>query len=127
MGKTSKYEGGSREISFRLPLKHFDEAKKTIDAYLMRFEIGHTGPHSLRPVTPEEAISEIVVNGKEEFENISKMRAAKKKFDHEFLQDAIPVPKKTKEGLVYPCGCTHDGVLFRRSEKCHLEVGKHIK
>lgn len=41
MGKTSKYEGGSKEISFRLPADKFDEAKKGIESYLRRFERGY--------------------------------------------------------------------------------------
>ncbi len=53
----SKYEGGSKVTTFRLPVKWFEEAKKTIDNYLKRFE-GKPGLDRKigYPVTPQEAL-----------------------------------------------------------------------
>lgn len=53
----SKYDGGARITTFRLPVKHFDEAKKGIEMYLKRYENPLANiPEKLRvqPVTPQD-------------------------------------------------------------------------
>jgi hypothetical protein len=40
MGKKSKYEGGSKLVSFRLPAKHLDQAKEEINILLSWYEYG---------------------------------------------------------------------------------------
>ncbi|HEY6143699.1 MAG TPA: hypothetical protein VIV55_09845 [Flavobacterium sp.] len=106
MGNPSKFKGGSSLVSFRLPTAHLEEAKKVIDEYLLRFEVS---PEGYSPAAPEEAYV-----------------AKSESLDVEEVKAPVVV-KKGKEGVVYSCGCVHDGFLFRRSDKCHLEVGKHIK
>lgn len=162
MGKTSKYEGGSTIVSFRLPTASLEEAKRTIEAYLMRFEVAAPGPLGLTPLTPEECFEakDEKLDPKEEVqakveiikEGLGKLSKVKEMFrdivvtgeensvvDEDWIKAHLEPnflgsleTEKHKKPLknthhVYPCGCSYDGVLFRRSDKCHLEVEKHIK
>ncbi len=57
MGRSSKYEGGSKIVPFRLPLKRLTEAKRGIEQYLKRFETTRRPKsENLYPLLPEDCI-----------------------------------------------------------------------
>jgi hypothetical protein len=114
MGNQKKYEGGSTLVSFRLPTVYLEETKKFIDAYLSWFE---NIPSGENPVSFKFSS----VGRVEQSPMFSETFEAK---DENLISVVV---ENSKDGIVYSCGCIHDGVLFRRSEKCHLEVSKHIK
>lgn len=128
----SKYEGGSKITTFRLPVKWFEEAKKTIDNYLKRFE-GKPGLDRKigYPVTPQQAhsaesrIDEAVQNYAEN------LRPAKKVVPKDLVEKlkeldpkiVVPEHKKiTIDGDVWP-GITNP------KEKLHIdsEISELVK
>lgn len=143
----SKYEGGSKVTTFRLPVKWFEEAKKTIDNYLKRFE-GKPGLDRKigYPVTPQEAIKaesridEAVQNYAENLRPTKKVVPKDLVEKLKELDPKIVVPKKftyspenvepvfdlSIKGVIrYPCGCLRDDVLFRRADGCKISIEDH--
>lgn len=122
----SKYEGGSKVTTFRLPVRWFEEAKKTIDNYLKRFEgkpgldrkIGY--PVTLKEThSAESRIDEAVQNYAEN------LRPAKKVVP----KDLVEKLKELDPKIVVPdTGDLRPGVVSPK-EKLHidLEISELVK
>lgn len=129
MGRNGKYEGGSKVVPFRLPVRYLVEAKKGIEDYLKRFESNKAIVVDSDPVTD-------FWDGKVQVTNTEFIRLtpgedpylekAKKmvKIEPELV---IVKPKKNIGGGVikFPCGCFVDGVLFRRFPGCKILNENH--
>ena len=127
MARISKYAGGSKEISFRLPLVRFDEAKKAVEAVLLTFEKDYVVSTEVAAVVSLNADEKKILKKMVPPETIDKL----KELDPNIVAPewATSYKQVVKKGIperfkLYPCGCTFNG-LFRRRDGCKVSISDH--
>ena len=96
--KKSKYIGGSRLAQFRLPIEGYKSVRARVQALL------------------DEIANEMKeTHGKD---TKSMVASAKTTLTSNDKPKAI-------EGITYECGCSYDGGIFRRGNRCKIDRQRH--
>jgi hypothetical protein len=96
--RKEKYLGGSKVATFRLPLEGFSSVRMRVNELLNQIasEMSLEGQNDVGPTTKQSKTT--------------------------------LTPKVVKQGvsvITFGCGCTLDGVLFRRDNSCKVMRSKH--
>lgn len=96
--KYSRYTGGSRVRSFRLPIEGYTSAVARVNALLD--EIANEMRES-----DSNDVSPMVASAKTTLTN--------------------KAPSKQIDSIIYECGCSYDGGIFRRASGCKVDRVRH--
>lgn len=96
--RKEKYVGGSKVATFRLPLEGFSVVRARVNELL------------------EQIASEMSLEGQNDVSPASKQ--SKTTLTPKAVKQAVSV-------ITFCCGCTLEGVLFRRDNSCKVLRSKH--
>lgn len=147
MGKKEKYEGGSVPVTFRLPAKDLEKAKAGVENYLRRFEAGYDktfgsfidsilskNERKIKDSDPEKGIDPLVFETLALDPEMSEARpeeripgTLKKKGLGKGQQMRSEKNFDASRPVQYTCGCSDDGLFFRRDPLCRLDKDQHTR
>lgn len=97
----SKYEGGARVTTFRLPLNKFEEAKRGIQMFLMRYKVNPILSRELDPVVPGEAFVEKLIPIQDKINRLE-LKKAQNLAKKTIPKDLVEKLKKLDPNIIIP-------------------------